>query len=211
MKEMRGINVITLIEGIKCISQAGYELSFTQRLILLVIGGAIPIFLLKIALKRYYENELTEAYAELDSVKKEKEKIEKKLEKVNESIKEKEKEISILKEEIKKKDDMIADYQEKMKKLENIMGYAKKLKEEKEELERLIEEKEEEIERLRESIPYQDEEYYGDLSYWTGKKLYELKHRFPNMSYRKMEEITGVSKSTIQKRVSKYMEQMDRS
>ena len=143
MKEMRGINVIALIEAIKCISQAGSELSFTQRLILLVIGGAIPIFLLKIALKRYYENELTEAYAELDSVKKEKEKIEKKLEEVNESIKEKEKEISILKEEIKKKDDMITDYQEKMKKLENIMGYAKKLKEEKEELERLIEEKEE--------------------------------------------------------------------
>ena len=218
---MRAINVIAFIELLKCISQAENNLSFTQRLIYSAVISIIffvgLIAMLRFAVNRHYENKLMRTYTRLDRIEKEKEKIEKKLEKLDETIKEKDAEISRLNEEIKKKDNMIANYQEKMKKLENIIKYARELREEKERLEREIEEleirleeKEEEIEKIKEMVPYKDEEHYGDLSYWTGKRLYELKQKFPKMTYRKLEEITGISKSTIQKRISKYMEQIDK-
>ena len=69
-----------------------------------------------------------------------------------------------------------------------------------------LEEKEMKIEEIKEYIPRMDQEHFGDLDYWTGKRLYELRKKFPRMGYRKMEEMTGIKKSTVQDRIKKYLD-----
>jgi len=219
MKEMSGGNGFIFT----CLLNVVYKPSIWEVLVrnlaIIVIFSFIA-WLLYTKYKNKYEGEIRQLQSEVEDLEEE---LEKKRDRINtmrkrakERISQKNAEISKLKEEVKRKYDLIVDYQEKIKRLEKIAKYARELREEKDRLKRMIDEleirlkeKEIEIEKMKEIAPYRDEEHYGDLSYWTGKRLYEMKQKFPKLSYRKMEEVTGISKSTIQKRISKYMEQID--
>lgn len=48
-----------------------------------------------------------------------------------------------------------------------------------------------------------DREHRGDRAYWTGKRLHTLRQA-GGLSYREMEQKTGIPKSTVQRRVRKY-------
>ncbi|MDD3492539.1 MAG: hypothetical protein PHZ19_03475 [Candidatus Thermoplasmatota archaeon] len=52
--------------------------------------------------------------------------------------------------------------------------------------------------------------HYGDRTYWTPQRLYRLRACHPDLSYRDLEEKTGIPKSTIQRRVAGYGRHSDR-
>jgi len=186
-----------------------------QMVILRVAVFAIMVLsfliLFKLRINTHYEKEISTLESRLRKIEKEKKKLEEKIEEMKDKIRKKNAEISRINEKMKKSQDTIKDLKSKFEDYKKVKEYAKKLKEENEALKRELEEKEIEleekemkIEEMKEYIPGVDQEHFGDLDYWTGKRLYELRKKFPRMGYRKMEEMTGVTKSTIERRIKKY-------
>ena len=81
-----------------------------------------------------------------------------------------------------------------------------KVKREKRDLEIELDKAYLELDALKGDGKFIDREHYGDSDYWNGERLSQLKDKFPNISYRRLEGITGISKSTIQYRIEKYLD-----
>ena len=208
---MQVINAITFMSLLNALKNDFSNLNIWEiiaRNVAAISIIAIIGWLMYDKIKREYEIKLYSMENMNERLKERLSSNEQELEKLKKKMEIKNAELSKLKEDINKKDGMIKDFQNKINQVEKLKEFIRKLKEEKEHLEAELTRKENEIERLKEGISLIDEEYYGDLDYWSGKRLYELRQRFPKISYRKMEEFTGISKSTIQKRVEKYMDSL---
>ncbi|HDS58730.1 MAG TPA: hypothetical protein ENN54_00325 [Thermoplasmatales archaeon] len=98
--------------------------------------------------------------------------------------------------------------QEKRKHIDRLQGEIQRCREE---LHRLQAENRELRYRLRHPKNETDSPpHYGDRTYWTPQRLYRLRACHPDLSYRDLEEKTGIPKSTIQRRVAGYGRHSDR-
>lgn len=75
-----------------------------------------------------------------------------------------------------------------------------RLQREKEELERRLKK-----DRQRLVLSQTDRDHHGDREYWTAERLHVLR-RTSGLSYRELEQKTGIPKSTVQRLVTGYRE-----
>lgn len=181
-----------------------------ERFIIVIIGFIVIAILLYGAIRFFIkyncEERLRGLHLNLFRVEKENEKLKDRLGELKEKLRKKSEEISRVKEDTKGNKDVEKQLKEQQGECKRLKEYVRKLEKENEALKRELDEKEVRAREAEEQVPELDEEHFGDNSYWTGERLHELKKGSPEMSYREMESKTGIKKSTVQRRINKYLE-----
>lgn len=100
-----------------------------------------------------------------------------------------------------------ASEREKKKRIDNLHQELRRCQEE---IHRLRDENRKVWQKMCRSEKEVPSPHFGDRNYWTPRRLYQLRVRHPDLSYRDMEEKTGIPKSTIQRRVAHYRQHLHR-
>jgi len=170
--------------------------SLPVRIFFGILGIILIIYLYRSRINWQYEKKISRLKYKIKDIEKEKEELNTEIQQLKEKIKSKDGSIASLEEEIKKKEGMIKELNDKLKSCQ------KTISEMESKNKALPGENPEDKEDKIESI---EEEHYGDNEYWDGEELYSLKVSYPDLTYRKMSEITGIPKSTIQLRIKEYI------
>jgi len=170
--------------------------SLPVRVFFGIVAIILLVYLYKSRINWQYEKKVSRLKYKIKDIEKEKDGLNAEIQQLKREIKGRDTNIASLEEEIEKKEDMIKELNDKLKSCQ------KTLSEMESKNKALPEENPEDKEDKIESI---EEEHYGDNGYWNGEQLYSLKVSYPDLTYRKMSEITGIPKSTIQLRIKEYI------
>ena len=170
--------------------------SLPLRVLASIVAIILLIYLYKSRINWQYEKKISRLKYKIKDIEKEKEELNTEIQQLKEKIKSKDGSIASLEEEIEKKESIIRQLNDKLKSCQ------KTISEMESKNKALPGENPEDKEDKIESI---EEEHYGDNEYWDGEQLYSLKVSYPDLTYRKMSEITGIPKSTIQLRIKEYI------
>jgi len=173
-----------------------YSLEFHGYSVALLIAIFIlSLFLSFLISGLYYKGKIDNLKIKLHSSKYQKSEFDKEIKALTDRLQEREQEFNILKGELHNKDITISHLKEKIANLN-----------------RVINNKSQEIERVKQqhkkpilpNVAIDDsffEGHHGDKEYWTSSRLHFIKKIYPELSIRRLSELTGISKSTISDRL----------
>ena len=170
--------------------------SLPLRVLASIVAIILLIYLYKSRINWQYEKKISRLKYKIKDIEKEKDGLNAEIQQLREKIKKKDAGIASLEEEIEKKESIIRQLNDKLKSCQKTLS-------EIESKNRALPEENPEYEE--DKIGSVGKEHYGDNEYWDGEQLYSLKISYPDLTYRKMSEITGIPKSTIQLRIKEYI------
>ena len=178
-----------------------YSLEFHGYSVALLIAIFILSLLISFLISGlYYKGKIDDLKIKLHSSKYQKSKFDKEIKALTDRLQEREQEFNILRGELHNKDKLITDLKEHIAKLNNTINAQSR------ELHNLKQErqKKEKSALLGHNVAIDDsffEGHHGDKEYWTSSRLHFIKKIYPELSIRRLSELTGISKSTISDRL----------
>jgi len=178
-----------------------YSLEFHGCSIALLIAIFILSLFVSFPLSRlYYKGRIGRLNIKLHSLKYQKSKLEREIKTLTDRLQERDQEFNILKGELHNKEKLITNLKEHIAKFNNTINAQSR------ELHNLKQErqKKEKPALLGDNVAIDNsffEGNHGNKEYWTANRLHFIKKIYPELSIRRLSELTGISKSTISDRL----------
>lgn len=181
--------------------------SLPLRVLASIVAIILLIYLYKSRINWQYEKKISRLKYKIKDIEKENkglnaenQQLRGEIKTLTDRLQDREQEFNILKEELHNKDKLITNLKEHIAKLNNTINAQSR------ELHNLKQErqKKEKSALLGHNVAIDDsffEGHHGDKEYWTSSRLHFIKKIYPELSIRRLSELTGISKSTISDRL----------
>jgi len=162
-----------------------YSLEFHGCSIALLIAIFILSLFVSFPLSRlYYKGRIGRLNIKLHSLKYQKSKLEREIKTLTDRLQERDQEFNILKGELHNKEKLITNLKEHIAKFNNTINAQSR-----------------ELHNLKQERQKKEKPALLGDNYWTANRLHFIKKIYPELSIRRLSELTGISKSTISDRL----------